>query len=70
MSNRSGLVYILGYRGVVVHNSGTRCILASKVTSEAAYVYRINLVKWVKYKTNNFIKFGKSKEFTSNLDLV
>ena len=75
-----GLVYILvckgilvrnlGYRGITVRNLSTRYTLASKISPKAAYIYRINLVKWVRYKASNYIKFGTSKEFLSSIILV
>jgi len=68
------MVRILGYRGImvcsVVRNLRVGCILASKVNSKAALVYRANLVKWVRYKASNYIKFGRSKEFFCSFNLV
>jgi hypothetical protein len=60
----------LGYGGIVVRNLSTGCTLASKVNSKTAWVYRTNLVKWVRYKASDPIKFGRSKEFFSGFDLV
>ena len=69
MNNRRGLVYILvcgvynlGYGGIIVHNLSTRCTLARKINSKAAWVYRTNLVKWVSYKAKDPIKFKGGKE--------
>ena len=55
LNNGRGLVHILvrggiivrnlGYRGIAVHNMGTRYTLASKISPKAAYIYRTNLVK-------------------------
>ena len=74
LNNKRGLVRNLIYGGItvrsVVHNLGVGYILASKVNSKAAQVYRANLVKWVRYKASNPIKFGRSKEFFSSFDLV
>ena len=44
--------------------------LARKINSEAAWVYRTNLVRWVRYKAGNPIEFGRSKEFIGGFDLV
>ena len=46
------------------------CILASKVSLKAAYIYGTNLVKQVRYKANNYIKFRTNKEFFSSVILV
>ena len=63
-------VYNLSYRGITVRNLSTRCTLANKVKSKAAWVYRTNLVKWVRYKASNYIKFGTSKGFLSSVILI
>jgi len=80
LDNRGNLVRILvyrgiavrnlGYVGITVRNLGTRCTLARKINSKTAWVYRTNLVKWVRYKASDYIKFGRSKEFLSFLELV
>ena len=70
MNNRSNLVRILGYGGIIVYSLGIRCILASKVSSKAAWVCGINLVKWVRYKASNYIKFRTSKEFLSSIIFI
>jgi len=70
LNNRSGLVCILVYRGVAVCNLGTGCALANGVNSETTWVCGMNLVKWVRYKASDHIKFGRSKEFLSFLELV
>ena len=70
LNNGSNLVRILGYGGIIVHSLGIRCILASKVSPKAAYIYGINLVKWVRYKASNYIKFGTSKEFLGSIILI
>ena len=71
---RGIIVYILGYRGIVVcsvvRNLRVGCILANKVKFKAAWVYRTNLVKWVRYKASDYIKFRRSKEFFSSVKLV
>jgi hypothetical protein len=67
-------VRILGYGGIivrsVVRNLRVGCILASEVNSKAALVYGANLVKWVRYKASDYIKFGRSKEFFYGFNLV
>ena len=70
LNNGSDLVRILGYGGVMVCNLRVGCILANRVNSETAWVCGTNLVKWVRYKASNYIKFGRSKEFISFFDLV
>ena len=70
LSSGSILVYILVYRGITVYNISTRYTLASKINSKTAQVYRINLVKRVRYKASNYIKFRRSKEFLSSIKLV
>ena len=74
------LVRILVYRGIIVHNLGyryitvrnlnTRYTLARKINSSTAQVYRTNLVKRVRYKASNYIKFRTNKEFLSSVILV
>ena len=61
LNNGGSLVYILVYRGVMVRSLRVGCILASKVSSKAAWVCGTNLVKWVRYKAGNPIKFKRSK---------
>jgi len=84
LGSRRVLVHILVYRGIIVHilgyggiivrsvvrNLRVGYILASEVNSKAALVYRANLVKWVRYKASNYIKFGRSKEFFRGFNLV
>ena len=70
LNNGGNLVRILVYRGVVVHNLGTGCALARKINSKGTWVYRINLVKQVRYKASDLIKLRRSKEFIYNVDLV
>ena len=60
----------LGYRGIAVRNLSTRYTLAHKINSKTTQVCRINLVKRVRYKASNYIKFRASKEFLSNVILV
>ena len=64
------MVYILVYRGIIVYSLRVGYILASKVSFKAAYIYRTSLVKWVRYKASNYIKFRTSKEFLSSVVLV
>ena len=45
--------------GIAVYNLGTRYALASQINSKTTQGYKINLVKRVKYKANNYIKFKK-----------
>ena len=45
-------------------------ILANRVNSKAALVYRINLVKWVRYKASNPIEFKRNRESASGSDIV
>jgi len=80
LNNGRGLVRVLVYRGVAFRNLGyggiavrnlsTRYALARKINSKTAWVYRTNLVKRVRYKASDYIKFGRSKEFLSFLELV
>ena len=67
---RGIIVYNLGYRGIIVYNLSTRYTLVYKINSKTTQVYRINLVKRVRYKASNYIKFRRSKEFLSFLELV
>ena len=71
---RGIIIHILGYRGIivrsVVYNLKVEYILANKVKFKAAWVYRTTLVKWVRYKASNNIKFGTSKEFFSSVILI
>jgi len=64
------LARILVYRGIAVYDLGTRCALVSKVNSKTAWVCRTNLVKRVRYKASNYIKFRRSKEFLNSVILV
>ena len=64
------MVRILVYGGVIVYSLRVGCILASKVSFKAAYIYRTSLVKWVRYKASNYIKFRTSKEFLSSVVLI
>ena len=70
LNNGGSLVRILVYRGITVYNLRVGYILANRVNSKAAWVYGTNLVKWVRYKASNYIKFGTSKEFLSSVILV
>ena len=77
LNNRRGLVRILvyrvrnlGYGGIAVRNLSTRYTLACKINSKTAWVYRTNLVKYVRYKASNPIKFRRGKEFISFFGLV
>jgi len=64
------IVRNLGYGGIAVRNLSTRYTLVSKINFKTTWVYRTNLVKWVRYKASNPIKFRKSKEFFNSFDLV
>ena len=70
LNSRGDLVHILVYRGVVVCNLRVGYILASKVSSKAAQVYKISLVEWVRYKVSDYIKFGAGKEFLNSVVFV
>ena len=70
LNNKGNLVRILVYRGIAVYNLGTGCALAHKVNSKGTWVYGMNLVKYIRYKASDLIKFGKSKEFINFFDLV
>ena len=63
-------IYNLNNRGIIVRNLSTRYALARKINSKTTQVYRTNLVKQVRYKASNTIKFRRSKEFISSLNLV
>ena len=54
----------------MVRNLSTRYTLARKINSKTAWIYRTDLVKWVRYKASNPIKFRRSKKFFSGFDLV
>ena len=69
LNNGRGLVRILicgvrnlGCGGIAVRNLSVGCILASKVSSEAAWVCRANSVEWVSYKAGDPVKFEGGKE--------
>ena len=64
------MVRILGYRGIIVCSLRIGCALACKINFKGIWVYRTNLVKYVRYKASNPIKFGRSREFVSGFDLV
>ena len=80
LNNKRGLVRILGYRSIAVRNLGyggiavrnlsTRYALVHKINFKTAQVYRTNLVKRVRYKASNYIKFRKNKKFLSSVKLV
>ena len=80
LNNRRGLVRVLvyggvtvrnlGYGGIVVRNLSTGYTLARKINSKIAWVYRTNLVKYIRYKASDPIKFGRGKEFISFFGLV
>ena len=63
------LVHILVYRGIIVHNLGIGCTLAHKINFKGTQIYKINLVKQVRYKASNPIKFKRSKEFISGFNI-
>ena len=64
------IVRNLGYRGITVRNLSTRCTLARKINSETAWVYRANLVKYIRFKASDPIEFGRGEEFISFFSLV
>ena len=66
LNNRGNLVRILVYRGVTVRDLGTRCALAYKVNSKTPQIYRANLVKQVRYKAKDPIKFKVGEESVSS----
>ena len=70
--NNSGgvLVRILVYRGVVVYNLRVGYILANRVNSKGTWVCRTNLVKYIRYKASDPIKFRRDKEFIGFFSLV
>jgi len=70
LNNGGNLVRILVYKDVVVRNLRVGCILASKVSSKVAWVYKTNLVKYIRYKASDLIKLRRSKEFIYGVDLV
>ena len=70
LNNGGNLVRILVCRGVMVRSLRIGCILASKVSSEAAWVYGINLVEYIRYKASDPIEFGRGKEFIGFFGLV
>ena len=57
---------ILVYRGITVYDLGTRYTLAHKVDSKTPWVCRANLVKWVRYKARDPIKFKVGEEVISS----
>ena len=64
------MVCILGYKGIAIHNLRIGYTLAYKINFKGTQVYRMNLVKYIRYKINNFTKFKKSKEFINSFNLV
>ena len=65
MVYRGITVYNLGYGSIIVRSLSIRYTLASKINSNATWVYGMNLVKWVSYKARDSIKFKGGKELTS-----
>ena len=63
-------VYILGYRGITVHSLKIGCVLAYKINFKGTQVYRINLVKYIRYKASDPIKFKRGKEFINSFNLI
>ena len=70
LNNKGNLVCILVYKGVMVYNLKVGYVLASGVSFKAAWVYKTNLVKYIRYKASDLIEFRKSKEFVFGIDLV
>ena len=64
------IVCNLGYRGIMVRNLSIRYTLAYKINSKTTQVYRTNLVKYIRYKASDLIKFRRSKEFIFGINLV
>ena len=64
------MVCILGYKGITVYSLKIGCTLAYKIDFKGTQVYRINLIKYIRYKASNPIKFEKGKEFISSFNLV
>ena len=50
----------------MVCDLGTKYNLAYKVDSKTPWVYKINLVKWVRYKARDPIEFKAGKESISS----
>ena len=50
----------------MVYSLGTRYTLARKINSKGTWVYRTNLVKWVRYKARDPIKFKAGEEVVSS----
>ena len=66
LNNGGNLVRILVYRGIAVHDLGTKYNLARKVNSKTPWVCRVNLVKWVRYKARDPIEFKAGEESISS----
>ena len=64
------MVRNLGYGGITVHNLSARYTLARKINSKTTWFCGMNLIKRVRYKAGNYIKFGTSKEFLSSVVLI
>ena len=54
----------------MVHSLKIGCALGRKINSKITWVYRMNLVKYIRYKASDPIKFRRNKEFISFFDLV
>jgi hypothetical protein len=54
----------------MVHGLKIEYVLACKINFKGTQVYRMNLVKYIRYKASDFIKFGKGKEFISGFNLI
>ena len=63
-------VRILSYRGIAVYNLKIEYTLACKINFKNTQVYKINLIKYIRYKASNPIKFKRSKEFINSFNLV
>ncbi len=70
LNNRGSLVHILVYRGIIVYSLRVGYGLANRISSKTTQVYRTNLVKYIRYKASNLIKFRRSKEFIFSIGLV
>ena len=64
--------YLVGFVVVVQSaiNSLFGCTLAYKINFKITWVYKMNLVKYIRYKASDPIKFGRGKEFINGFDLV
>ena len=70
MINKRVLVYILSFKSIIVYNLRVKYTLVYKINSKATLIYSLDLLKWVGYKTSDFIKFkGVKRSIFLNLFL-